>query len=136
MIERVRARHHAARAVPEHEHRQSRVARLRELDDGDEVGDVVFRRLGEVVLASRLAVTAEVERVHGEVVLDEVLRSPFVESAVRHETVHDHDHAPRVRLRTPAAHEHLHTTIALDEFFPHAQQCGRAFRERNTLALE
>ena len=66
VIEHVVAGDDSARAVAEHEHRQRRVARTRQLHEHVHVALVLGEFLDVVALAVRFAAAAQIERVHGE----------------------------------------------------------------------
>ena len=101
MLERVEARHDAAGAVTEQEHRQAGLPRLRERHERRHVADVVGERLDVEALAVGLAAAAQVEGVDGEPGGRELLGHPRVVAAVRVEAGDDDDHAAWVRCRTP-----------------------------------
>src|SRR5262245_58014188 len=86
-LERVEARHDAARAVAEQEHGQARLARGRERDDGLDVADVVGEVLDVEPLAVRLAAPAEIAGIDRQTVRRELLRRPAVVPAVGIESV-------------------------------------------------
>ena len=117
VVQHVVARDHAAGAVAEHEHRQPRLTRPRELHDQVHVG-LVLRKLVDVVpLAIGLAAAAQIERIDRKPARDELLRGPEVVAAVRIEAVHHHDDRARLALRPPPARENPQSACAVESFF-------------------
>src|SRR5262249_8446236 len=112
-LQRVDAGDYAARAVTEQEHRQPWFARLHDVDERREILRPVRELLHEEALALRAATAAMIQRVDGEPVGCELLGGPFVQAAVRVQSMGDDDHAARIVLRLPLAREDLD---ALDAF--------------------
>ena len=121
MVERIDARDHAAGAVPEHEHRQSGLARFREPDDRRDVAHPIRQPVDEEAFAVRLAAPAQIRRVHGHAAADKLLRHPQVFAAVRVEAVDDDDHRARRRFRVPGPQEDRLTAADLQPFFARAE---------------
>src|SRR5262249_62327648 len=96
---------HAAGTGTEQEYWQVRLARLDEVDEGRELVGPIRELLDEEACALGAAAAAMVQRVDGEPVGCELLRRPFVEPAVRVQSVGDYDYTARLALGLPLARE-------------------------------
>ncbi len=107
VIEGIQARYHATGAMTEQENRDTGLARLRELDEAMQIGDIFVEALDVIALALGLSASSQIDRVSSEPALGELLADPLVHSAVRVEAMADcHDRARRY-VRSPRPHVQL-----------------------------
>src|SRR6185295_4502661 len=105
--------------VTEQEHRQPRLARLDDVDEGREILRPIRELLHEEALALGAAAAAMIQRVDSEPVGCELLCGPFVQAAVRVQSMGDDDHAARLAGRLPLAREDLDALDAFETSFSH-----------------
>src|SRR5215510_3536515 len=110
---------HTPGAVTEQEHRPARLARLDDVDEGREIPGPIRELLDEEALALGAAAAAMIQRVDGEPVGRELLRGPFVQAAVRVQSVGDDDYGARPTRRLPFAREDLDALDAFEASFSH-----------------
>ena len=113
VIERIAARGHAPRAMPEQIERQPRIARLGQRDRLAKVGDIIVDAVDEEALALRPPAPAQVERGDREARLDEPPRRPIILPAMRIDPVAQHHRAARILARPPVPREDARPAFGL-----------------------